>query len=69
MSRQNRITISVRYTKTQQVVTYKCTGLFGRNSVSLPSIVIPATGIVGGATTDLYWNAILNTVAASVLSQ
>jgi hypothetical protein len=69
MARQNRITISVRYTKTQQVVTYKCTGLFGRKSVSLPSIVIPATGIVGGTTTDLYWNAILNTVAASVLSQ
>jgi hypothetical protein len=69
MARQNRITVSVRYTKTQQVITYKCTGLFGRQSVSLPSIVIPATGIVGGVTTDLYWNAILTSVAASVLSQ
>jgi hypothetical protein len=69
MARQNRITVSVRYTRTQQVITYKCTGIFGRKSVSLPSIVIPATGIVGGATTDLYWNAILTSVAASVLSQ
>jgi hypothetical protein len=62
------MTIRVRYTRSQQYVTFRGVGVYGRINMSTNPHVLPPTAITGGNSQATYWNAILVQVAAAVLS-
>jgi hypothetical protein len=66
--RSNKMTIRVHPNRTNQNVTFQCTGHFGRLSVGVGPIYMPAQTLVTGPDAKLYWNAVLVAVQAKLLS-
>jgi hypothetical protein len=66
-ARQNHITVRIRYSRSQQTITYRGVGVFGRINMSTLSVKMPPAAITGGTTRGLYWSAILSAVASDLV--
>lgn len=66
--RSNKMTIRVHPNRTNQNVTFSCTGHFGALRLSLGPIYMVNQTLVTGPDEKAYWSAILTAVQAKILS-